>query len=102
MDAYIWGVILVGTLATFATRALPFLVLARYANHPLLQFLGRFLPPVMMVLLVFYAGADLVSAPATLLAVTLATLSVALLQWYLCNPLLSIFVGTLVFAVFTQ
>lgn len=111
MDAYIWGVILVGTLATFATRSLPFLVLARYAKHPLLQFLGRYLPPVMMVLLVFYAGADLAtvssepssgSMPLNLVAVGLATLSVALLQWYLKNPLLSIFAGTLVFALLTS
>lgn len=99
MDSYVWGVILVGTLATFATRALPFLLLARFAQHPLLQFLGRYLPPVMMVLLVFYAATDLVTAASGAVAVGIATLSTALLQWYLRNPLLSIFVGSLVFAL---
>lgn len=99
MDSYIWGVILVGTLATFATRALPFVLLARFAEHPLLQFLGRYLPPVMMVLLVFYATAGLVSELSSLAVVMLATLCTALLQWYLRNPLMSIFAGSLVFAL---
>ena len=99
MDSYIWGVILVGTLATFATRALPFVLLDRFAQHPLLGFLGRYLPPVMMVLLVVYATADLVSSSATLGIVLVATLCVALLQWTLKNPLISIFVGSLLYAL---
>ena len=99
MDSYIWGVILVGTLATFATRALPFVLLGRFAQHTLLRFLGRYLPPVLMVLLVVYATADLVSSSATLGIVLLATLCVALLQWTLKNPLISIFAGSLLYAI---
>lgn len=99
MDSYIWGVILVGTLATFSTRALPFALLAPFATHPLLQFLGRYLPPVMMVLLAVYAGADLVKVVATPTAIVAATLCTALLQWYLRNPLFSIFLGTLVYGL---
>jgi len=99
LDSYIWGVILVSALATFATRALPFLVLGRYTQHPLLKFLGRYLPPVMMVLLVIYATASLAVDLPGLAQVLLATLSVALLQWYFKNPLLSIFIGSLVYAL---
>lgn len=99
MDSYIWGVILVGTLATFATRALPFVLLGRFAQHPLLRFLGRYLPPVMMVLLVVYATADLISSSATLGIVLMSTLCVALLQWTLKNPLISIFAGSLLYAL---
>lgn len=99
MDSYIWGVILVGTLATFATRALPFVLLGRFAQHPLLRFLGRYLPPVLMVLLVVYATADLISSSATLGAVLASSLCVALLQWTLKNPLISIFTGSLVYAL---
>lgn len=99
MDSYIWGVILVGTLATFATRALPFVVLGRYAQHPLLRFLGRYLPPVLMVLLVVYATADLAQSLPSAAIVSLATLSVALLQWRFKNPLISIFAGSLVYAL---
>lgn len=98
MDSYIWGVILVGTLATFATRALPFVLLGRFAQHPLLRFLGRYLPPVLMVLLVVYATADLISSSATLGVVLVSSLCVALLQWTLKNPLISIFAGSLVYA----
>lgn len=99
MDSYIWGVILVGTSATFATRALPFVLLGRFAQHPLLRFLGRYLPPVMMVLLVVYATADLISTSATLGSVLMSTLCVALLQWTLKNPLISIFAGSLLYAL---
>jgi len=99
MDSYIWGVILVGTLATFATRALPFVLLGRFAQHPLLRFLGRYLPPVMMVLLVVYATADLISSSATLGVVLASSLCVALLQWTLKNPLISIFAGSLLYAL---
>jgi len=99
MDSYIWGVILVGTLATFATRALPFVLLGRFAQHPLLRFLGRYLPPVLMVLLVVYATADLISSSVTLGVVLVSSLCVALLQWTLKNPLISIFAGSLVYAL---
>jgi branched-subunit amino acid transport protein AzlD len=99
MDSYIWGVILVGTLATFATRALPFVALDRYAQHPLLRFLGRYLPPVLMVLLVVYATADLAQSLPSAAIVALSTLSVALLQWRFKNPLISIFAGSLVYAL---
>lgn len=99
MDSYIWGVILVGTLATFATRALPFVVLGCYAQHPLLRFLGRYLPPVLMVLLVVYATADLAQGLPSAAIVALATLTVALLQWRFKNPLISIFAGSLVYAL---
>jgi branched-subunit amino acid transport protein AzlD len=99
MDSYIWGVILVGSLATFATRALPFVVLGRYAQHPLLRFLGRYLPPVLMVLLVVYATADLAQSLPSAAIVALSTLSVALLQWRFKNPLISIFAGSLVYGL---
>ena len=99
MDSYIWGVILVGTLATFATRALPFVLLGRFAKHPLLRFLGRYLPPVLMVLLVVYATADLISSSTTLGVVLASTLCVALLQWQFKNPLISIFAGSLLYAM---
>lgn len=99
MDSYIWGVILVGMLATFATRALPFVLLSRYAEHPLLRFLGRFLPPVLMVLLVIYATADLAVDLSAVWQVIAATLTVVMLQWFSKNPLISISVGSLVYAL---
>lgn len=99
MDSYIWGVILVGMVATFATRALPFVVLGRFADHPLLRFLGRYLPPVMMVLLVVYSTADLMQGANTTLVVLISTATVAVLQWTQRNALVSIFAGSLVYAL---
>lgn len=44
--------------ATFATRVLPFVALARQAEHPLILHLGRYLPPAVMMILVIYALRD--------------------------------------------
>lgn len=45
-------------LTTFATRLLPFVALARQADHPLILHLGRYLPPAVMLILVIYALRD--------------------------------------------
>jgi branched-subunit amino acid transport protein AzlD len=39
---YLSSVIAVLAATTFFTRALPFLLLSRVSNHPLLEHLGRF------------------------------------------------------------
>ena len=91
MDSYIWGLVLVGMLATFATRAMPFILLGKYAQHRLLKFLGRFLPPVMMVLLVVYATGSMASDLSTGAILGVSAICVALIQWFFANPLLSIF-----------
>lgn len=92
---YLLSFILVAAVATFATRALPFLFLSRHGDHPLLVYLGRYLPPVMMVLLVGYAGTDLNWQGQAGLVSASALLLVALVQWFGKNALLSIFVGAL-------
>ena len=53
MQVYLLTLIGVAALATFATRVLPFIFLARHADHPLLAHLGRYLPAGVMFLLVF-------------------------------------------------
>ena len=42
-------------LLTFALRAAPFLLLARAGDSPLVRYVGRVLPPGIMVILVVYA-----------------------------------------------
>ncbi len=91
--AYLTGFILVAGIATFVTRALPFWIFRKQEQHPLLQYLGRYLPPVMMVLLLIYASGDLPRSWGSLIALIL----VALVQWYGRNALLSIFLGTLAY-----
>lgn len=52
---YLSSVIGVLALVTFITRFLPFVLLYKVAEHPLLVYFGRYLPPMVMVLLVIYA-----------------------------------------------
>ncbi len=88
-------VILVMTLATFLTRATPFLLLHQQADHPLLRFLSRYTPPAIMTLLVLYSfsGVEFTAAPFGWpeIAASIITLGAHIL-WR--QPLLSIFAGT--------
>ena len=92
---YLLLVILVMTLATFLTRATPFLLLRKRADHPLLIFLGRYTPAAIMTILVIYSlgSVDLGAPPhgAPELIAALLTLAAHLL-WR--QALLSIFAGT--------
>ena len=54
MSLYLIAFIAVMTAATFLTRVLPFLVFRGGAEHPLMLFIGRTLPPAIMLLLVIY------------------------------------------------
>jgi len=92
---YLLLVIGVMTVATFLTRATPFLLLRGRADHPLLIFLGRYTPPAIMTILVLYSlGSVQISQPpygAPELIAALITLAVHL---YWRHALLSIFAGT--------
>lgn len=96
MDArlYLILAIAVMTAATFATRALPFLLL-RERRHPLLLYLGRYLPPAVMTLLVIYSvkDADWSSAPHGLPQLLAIALTAAMHLWRR-NALLSIAAAT--------
>ncbi len=95
------GFIAVCALATFLTRALPFIAFSRQAEHPLVIHLGRYLPPAVMLILVIYAMRDwrpLSEGTANLSAngwpMILAGLIVAGMQLWRRNALLSILAGT--------
>lgn len=93
--------IAVCALATFATRSVPFVALAKQAEHPLILHLGRYLPPAVMLVLVIYAlrefrplaGGQLNVADNGL-PMLLAALIVAILHLWRRNALLSIMLGT--------
>ncbi|MBR9829710.1 MAG: branched-chain amino acid transporter [Oceanospirillales bacterium] len=100
--AYLLTVVVVAAVATFLTRALPFVLLYRWADHPLLKHLGRYLPPVLMVLLLMYALKDALVTGEGLWP-SLAALSVVMiLHLLLRNPLVSIMSGTGLFMFLTQ
>lgn len=85
-------------LITWFTRALPFLI---FGNRPLpavIQYLGRVLPPAIMVILVVYClrNVDLSSAQHGIPELS-ASLAVVLLQVKKKNMYLSILVGTVLY-----
>ena len=92
---HLWSVILVMAAATFATRLTPFVLLQHRADHPLLLYLGRYMPPAVMTLLVLYSllGMDLSSLRAGLPVLIAGGLTLGIHSW-LRHPLLSIFSGT--------
>lgn len=101
--SYLLMVFLVMTVATFITRLIPFVAFRNKSEHPLLQYLGRYMPPAIMTVLVLYSlkSVDLTQAPYgvnELLALLLTTL----LHLWRGNALLSIFAGTLFYMVAVQ
>lgn len=93
--------IAVCAVATFTTRVIPFVALARHADHPLILHLGRYLPPTVMLILVIYALRDFrplldgqLNTGATGWPMIAASLIVALLHLWRRNALLSIIGGT--------
>ncbi|MFT6927342.1 MAG: branched-subunit amino acid transport protein AzlD [Psychromonas sp.] len=100
---YLLLLIAVMAVATFITRVLPFILLYKVSDHPMLLYLGRYLPPVMMVLLLIYCFRDLrfsalSDGPAELLALLLV---IALHLWR-GNALLSIMAGTGLYMFLSQ
>ncbi len=97
MDATLYLIAVIGVMAgaTLLTRALPFLLFARGAEHPTLLYLGRVLPPAVMTLLLLYCLKDvpLATAPHGL-PEALALAAVVGLHLWRRNALLSIGAGT--------
>lgn len=92
----------VAALASIISRALPFIFLSRYANAPLLHFLGKQLPGAILVILVVYSLRELSLFDADLNLQNMsngwpllaASLLVVVLHFWRRNALLSIFLGT--------
>ena len=100
---YLSSVILAMTAATFLTRLLPFLLFRNRAEHPLLSYLGRYLPPAIMTILVLYSlqGVDLFTPPFGARELIAVSVTLVLHRWRR-NPLLSIFTGTACYMVMVQ
>lgn len=87
-------------LATFFTRAFPFLFLKRFEHNKHLRFIGKNLPPAVMLLLVAYCVKDTPLTPFNHMFNQLFSISiVAGLHLWRRNGLLSISVGTLVYVM---
>jgi branched-subunit amino acid transport protein AzlD len=95
----------VGIMAavTFFTRLFPFLFFARRDPPEIVRFIGRYIPPMVMVILVVYSLGEVnwLEKPHGIPEV-LAILSVVVLHWLFKNPLVSIFGGTILYMVLVQ
>ena len=95
-------VMLVMAVATFLTRALPFVVFYKTSDHPVLNYLGRVLPSVLMVLLVVYSFKNEHIMSISFLPELLALLITLWLHFIWRQPLVSIIGGTGLYMVFVQ
>lgn len=89
--------------ATFVTRVAPFVLLRGKGEHPVLIFLGRYLPPAIMLLLLIYCFKDVVwfvegQGYAEIVSLTV----VAGVHLWLRNPLVSILAGTALYMAMRQ
>jgi len=103
MSWYLVGFIAVMALATCLTRALPFLLFRRGGDHPLMAYIGRYLPPAIMLLLVIYCmqAVDFTEPPYGAPELLASGMVVAVhLLWR--NSLISIGTGTALYMYLVQ
>lgn len=96
-------VCLVMGLVTYFTRALPFLFFSVRKPPELMDFLQKYLPAVVMAILVFsmYKNIDFSAAPYGIPALVAGAIT-ALLHLWKRNVLLSIGAGTAVYMIFIR
>jgi len=89
--------------ATFLTRAMPFIAMHRFAEHPMVKHVGAKLPPMLMIILVVYGVLTLSQEAAAAHMLTGISMAVtAGSQWLWRHPLLSIVSGTGVYIAGTH
>ncbi len=97
-------IIAVVSVTTFATRAIPFLLFPKGKEiPPLIQYLGKALPPAVIGMLVIYClkGVNLLTYPYAAPEI-IAGAAVVILHIWKRNNLLSIGVGTVLYMVLIQ
>ena len=89
---------------TFLTRALPFLLFGRRGNPPrAVLYLGRYLPPAVIAMLIVYCFRSVnFQAAGNWAPAFLAGAAVAVLHIWKRNNLLSIVGGTILYMVLVQ
>lgn len=95
-SSYLAAFIAIATVATFATRVIPFLFFERHTDHPLVQHLGKFLPAAVMALLatIFLQRSANWSADLPGLDALIPGILVVAVHLWRRNALVSIAVGT--------
>ncbi len=97
---YILPVIAVAAIATFLTRAIPFLIFGSRPLPQMVQYLGDALPPAIMVILVLYFLKDtqFTVAPYGLTEILACIFVIGIHAWRK-NMYISVVTGTIVYMV---
>lgn len=99
---YLLEVIAVMAIATFLTRLIPFVALHAFGESPLMIYLARVTPPVIMTILLLFTLHGLKSSGGTLFFALPAISVTLLVHLWKENALLSIFSGTCLYMVLIQ
>ncbi len=99
---YLIIVIAIMAIATFATRLPPFVLFSGREQHPLLRFIAKYTPPMVMTILVIYMlkGVNYLAMEGLFTFIALSA-TIATHLWKR-NALLSICVGTATFMAAVQ
>lgn len=97
-DFYLETFILVMTAATFVTRLVPFVFFSKLKDSRAMIFVGRYLPLMVMPILVVYSLKDTTILPVkSAIPEAVAVAAVVGVHLWRANALLSIALGTAVF-----
>lgn len=97
---YLESFIIVMAIATFATRIVPFVFFTKLKDNQALSFVGRYLPLMVMPILVVYSLKDTtLSPPSSAIAEAAAVCTVIAIHLWRSNVLFSIGIGTAVYVL---
>jgi len=99
---HILMVILVMTIATFATRIMPFVFFHGRSNHPTMNYIAKYTPPMIMSILVIYVLKDVNFSNDIGLYTVISVVVTIVIHLWKSNPLLSIFTGTFLYMFLVQ
>jgi branched-subunit amino acid transport protein AzlD len=97
---YLESFILVMAAATFATRIVPFVFFTKLKDNQSLSFVGRYLPLMVMPILVVYSLKDTPLSPlSSAIPEVVSVVTVIAIHLWRSNALLSIGIGTAVYVL---
>ncbi len=99
---YILVVILIMTIATFITRIFPFVFFHKHKDRPIMDYVAKYTPPMVMTILVIYVLKDVDLTNNTGFYTLAATLLTVAVHVWKSNSLLSIFSGTFLYMFLLQ
>ncbi len=95
--------ILLIAIATYFTRLFPFLFFSKKEPGPFIKYLEKYIPPMIMVILIFYSIKDVSWFVLPFgIPELFCILLVFVLHIWKNNPLLSVFIPTIIYMYFVQ